>query len=507
MYQFSVMDYGATGKGTNSDTAAVQAAIDVCAAAGGGTVYVPPGRYLIGTVCLRSNLTLHLEPGSVLLASTDKDEYRFVTVYEQCVNKTVQTGNLYGKDICNFRITGSGEFDGADKAFWTRKETVGESWNSVPIYYWPKEWRPMGIMLEGCCNVQIEAVTIRSSSIYSGWLIDCQRIQLRGLQILNDFHGPNTDGFHFSSCRDVHIADCHFLTGDDCIAIDADGISKAENYTITNCTFNTSVNCFRIFTGLDPWFTVGSYNEVRNISISNCSVSNAAGFLNVTADNGLIEGITVSNVTLTMEQEGTPIFIMTNKGTVRHVIMSNMTARSNGTCVIIGQPGDSIDNIVLSNILFDVAVKRKAFGIDIPDDIQGYAYHHFVPYNLYFRYAGRIRLHQVAIHWLDTELQESWSALKCREIERIDIDGFSGMHAGEDTEMPALHFANVKEAWITRTRALPGTNVFLQVEGTETRDIHLSDNDLMHAGQSVKRALDVRAEAICERGSRTGENE
>jgi len=502
MHSFNVRTYGAIGNGSANDTAAIQSAINACAEAGGGMVYLPPGRYRIGTVNLRSNLTLQFDPGAVLIASTNKDDYRFVTVYEQCVNSTIQTGNLYGKDIVNVTISGNGAIEGEDQAFWTRKETIGETWNSVPIYYWPKEWRPMGLMLEGCSNVQIHEITIRNSSIYSGWLVDCKQIQLRGLNILNDFHGPNTDGFHFSSCRDVHVADCHFLTGDDAIAIDADGIDKAENYTITNCTFNTSVNCFRIFTGLDPWFTVDSYNEVRNIAISNCSVTNAAGFLNVTADNGLIEGIMITNITLTMEQEGTPIFIMTNRGTVRNISVNHVSSRSNGACVIIGQPGDLIDNIELSHIRFEVAAKKKAFGLDIPDDIQGYAYHHFVPYNLYFRYAAHIRLHDVSINWLDSELADSWSALKCRHIGRIDIDGFSGMQAGADSSQPAIRFDNVEEAWITRCGALQGTNVFLEALGVGTRDIHLSGNDFYHAPKAVKIAEDVPAEAVCERENR-----
>lgn len=496
MHRFNVMMYGAAGNGMVNDTQAIQSAIDACAEAGGGIVYLPPGRFRIGTVCLRSNLTLQLDPGAVLAASTNKEDYRFVTVYERCVNSTIQTGNLYGKDIANVKITGNGAIEGEDRAFWTRKDSSGDSWNSVPIHYWPKEWRPMGIMLEGCSNVQIHEITILNSSVYSGWLVDCQRIQLRGLQILNDFHGPNTDGFHFSSCRDVHVADCHFVTGDDAIAIDADGIDKAENYTITNCTFNTSVNCFRIFTGLDPWFAVDSYNEVRNISISNCSVSNAAGFLNVTADNGLIEGITATNTNLQMEQEGTPIFLMTNRGTIRNVSVSHLMARSNGACVIVGQPGDSIDNIELSHIQFEVAAKKKEFGLDIPDDIQGYAYHHFVPYNLYFRYAEHIKLHNVSIRWLDSEVGDSWSALKCRHIERIDIDGFSGKQAGDDPQMPAISFANVGEAWITRSRALPGTKVFVQATGGDTRDIHLSGNDLRHANEAVKVDRNVPLEAI-----------
>src|ERR1039457_7084608 len=71
----SVRDYAAAGDGTKLDTRALQAAIDACAAAGGGTVYFPPGSYLSGTLFLKSHITLHLDGGATLLGSTKLDDY------------------------------------------------------------------------------------------------------------------------------------------------------------------------------------------------------------------------------------------------------------------------------------------------------------------------------------------------------------------------------------------------------------------------------------------------
>jgi polygalacturonase len=53
----------------------LQAAIDACAAAGGGTVVVPPGNHVTGTLWLKSNITIHLEAGARLLGSHDKSEF------------------------------------------------------------------------------------------------------------------------------------------------------------------------------------------------------------------------------------------------------------------------------------------------------------------------------------------------------------------------------------------------------------------------------------------------
>jgi len=70
-----VRDHGAKGDGERLNTKELQAAIDACAAAGGGTVYFPPGSYLSGTLFLKSRVTLHPENGAVLLGSRRLEDY------------------------------------------------------------------------------------------------------------------------------------------------------------------------------------------------------------------------------------------------------------------------------------------------------------------------------------------------------------------------------------------------------------------------------------------------
>jgi polygalacturonase len=73
---FSVSDYGAAGDGSRYDTAAIQDAVDACAAAGGGRVLLPaPGDYLTATVHLRSRVVLEVPPGARLLGGTRQADY------------------------------------------------------------------------------------------------------------------------------------------------------------------------------------------------------------------------------------------------------------------------------------------------------------------------------------------------------------------------------------------------------------------------------------------------
>jgi len=492
MKDWNVRTFGAVGDGIAKDTAAIQAAIDDCANDGGGIVYIPPGRFVTGTLFLKDHITLWLEAGAVLQASTDREDYYFAEVYSKCKNSTVYPGMLYGAGLRNITLTGRGCIDGQDLAFWTEKETIGEGWNSTPARYEPLDWRPMLILLEACKNVQINNIELCNSPVYSGWIIDCERVNLHGLHVNNHFYGPNSDGFHFSSCRIVHITSCYFRTGDDSIAIDSNGCESARNFTISNCTFETSVNAFRIYTGLDPWIKEGIYSEISDISISNCSVSNAAGVLNVTAENGKIERVAVSNMTVRMEQEGTAIFLMSSKGTIRHIHLDNWLVHSNGACTAIGLPDDCIEEVSLTNMQFEIAAKKKLYGLEIPDPIPSYAHHHFAPFGFYFRNVHTISLDNVRLIWLEGEYAGNWSAISCKQIKHIQIRGFAGKQAGVNGKASAIALVDVKSGYLAHCMALPGTTVFLQVSGSGT--VQLVGNDLIAANLDYS----ADAEAVCQ---------
>src|SRR5882757_11466273 len=66
---FNVRAYGAKGDGATLDTAAINAAIDAAAAAGGGTVYFPAGTYPSFSIRLKSHITLYLDSGATLEAA------------------------------------------------------------------------------------------------------------------------------------------------------------------------------------------------------------------------------------------------------------------------------------------------------------------------------------------------------------------------------------------------------------------------------------------------------
>ena len=95
---FNVRDHGAAGDGILAATRSIQAAIDACAATGGGRVYFPPGRYLSGTIYLRSGVHLYLEAGAVLLGSRELNDYpETVAAFRSYTDNYTDKSLIYGE--------------------------------------------------------------------------------------------------------------------------------------------------------------------------------------------------------------------------------------------------------------------------------------------------------------------------------------------------------------------------------------------------------------------------
>src|SRR5262249_46360435 len=106
--------YGAKADGVTKDTKAIQAAIDDCAAKGGGTVALAKGVYVIAPILLKSGITLNLAAGTTLLGSPDHADYPQVTVF----NAPGMQSLISAVNAQNIAITGAGTIDGNGKSWW-----------------------------------------------------------------------------------------------------------------------------------------------------------------------------------------------------------------------------------------------------------------------------------------------------------------------------------------------------------------------------------------------------
>ena len=245
-------------------TTAIDKAITMCTAEGGGVVLVPKGTYKTGAIHLRSNVNLHLEEGAVLLFSIDPALYPPVLTRIEGIDCYNLSPLIYAYNEENVAITGKGLLDGqADFTNWLLPDkilhvqfpdgTTGKEkdmLNRALEEQWPLErrvfekgygMRPQFIHFYKCKNVLLEDFEVNRSPF---WLIHplmSENVILRGLTLRS--HGWNNDGCDPESCKNVLIEDCFFNTGDDCIAIksgkDDDGrkwMIPSENIIVRGCT-------------------------------------------------------------------------------------------------------------------------------------------------------------------------------------------------------------------------------------------------------------------------------
>src|SRR5262249_30138154 len=99
---------------------ALQSAVESCAKSGGGTVFLPPGRYLTGAITLRSHITLDVSPGAVILGSEDPADYPLHEDAYGSGRKSI-SALIYADNVEDITITGRGTIDGQGQIWWKRQ--------------------------------------------------------------------------------------------------------------------------------------------------------------------------------------------------------------------------------------------------------------------------------------------------------------------------------------------------------------------------------------------------
>lgn len=239
---YDITDYGAVSDTTRLSTAAVQKAIDSCNAAGGGTVSVPAGNYKIGSIVLRSNVTLNLENGATLYGSTDIADYRPMTTDYVSLRTNVPTIQLiYADNASNVAITGLGTIDGRGKAF------PKLTWNDEGIT------RPHLLRLIRCSDVTVSGVTLKNSGCWMQHYLACDRVKIHGITVINR-NNYNNDALDLDGCHNVTVSDMIADSDDDGITLKSTSPRLCEDITISNCVVSSHCNAIKLGTETNGGF-------------------------------------------------------------------------------------------------------------------------------------------------------------------------------------------------------------------------------------------------------------
>ncbi|RBP53012.1 glycoside hydrolase family 28 protein [Arenicella xantha] len=277
---FNILDFGAVNDAETLNTKAINAAIQACHTAGGGTVLVPDGLFLTGAIHLRSNTELHLESKAELRFSDQTSDYLpLVQTWFEGVELMNYSPFIYAFDCHNVAITGTGTLNGQATfdGWWSwrgprswkgaksgtstgwqpgmpyqkasRNQLMAMAANDVPVaerrfgdgHY----LRSAMIEFNRCSNVLIDGVTINDAPFWSVHPVLSNNVIARNVTIHNPV-GANADGIDPESCNYVLIENSRFDTGDDCISLKSgrnhDGRrinTPCRNVIVSNCHFSS----------------------------------------------------------------------------------------------------------------------------------------------------------------------------------------------------------------------------------------------------------------------------
>ena len=362
---YNVRAFGAAGDGKKLDSPAVNAAIEACTKAGGGTVYLPAGTYLCGSIHLKSFINLYLDAGAKILgAPQEMNAYDAAEPFE---GKAYQDGGhtyfhnslIWGEDLTNVAITGQGMIDGGGLT--RRDKDVGKG----PVGQGDK-----AIALKRCRHVLFRDITIFHGGHFAILVTGCDDMTVDNVTM-----DTNRDGIDIDCCKNVVVSNCRINSPAD------DGLCPkstyalgrlvpTENLTIVNC----QVSGFEEGTLLDGTmkrtrsgtgrikFGTESNGGFRNCTVANCTFRNCRGLALEEVDGGILENITVNNITMT-EVVQYPIYVTlgrrnrgpegTEVGKVRNILLSNIIATGVDAASgiqITGLPGYDVEGVRLENI-------------------------------------------------------------------------------------------------------------------------------------------------------------
>ncbi|CAI9108333.1 OLC1v1007903C1 [Oldenlandia corymbosa var. corymbosa] len=291
---YNVLGFGAKSDGRSDCTKSFLSAwAAACASVQPSTIYVPPGRYLIGAVefsgiaCKSSGITLRID--GTLVAPSDYNVLGRI-------NTWIKFERTNGLSILG------GTIDGQGAGLWACKNTHKHC---------PRGTQSLGVYNSN--NVLVNGLTSLNSQFFHIIIDGCNNIRLIGMTISAPAESPNTDGIHVQSSSGVTIMNSHIATGDDCISL-GPGCSNV---------WAESINC-----GPGHGISIGSLGSsvqepgVQNVTVRTVTFTGTLNGLRIKTwakpSNGFVRGVLFQHATMVNVQN--PIIIDQNycaKGTGR----------------------------------------------------------------------------------------------------------------------------------------------------------------------------------------------
>jgi alpha-L-rhamnosidase len=372
--RFNIADHGALGDGVTLNTKAIQATIDDCAQKGGGTVVIPKGIFLSGSVFLKPGVNLEIQEEGVLKGSTNIEDYPKATTRIEGHFEPWRAALLNADKTDHLRISGKGILDGSGEPFWKlfySRRTADPKTTNLSVE------RPRLTFIQNSKDVKISGIGFTNSGFWNLHLYRNQNVTVDNCRFIaphgavpND-HAPSSDGIDVDSSQDITISNCFFSVGDDDIALkgskgpfamDDKDSPPVEHIRIHDCVFEAGGGVV----------TCGSEATiVRDVKIDHCTARGTnvlrlklrpdtpQQYEDITLTDITMEG----NATLVTVAPWTQYFDLKGqappKSVVRNITISNVKGAGSSLGAIKGNPGTDFGTFTIRNV--DLQAKNANF--------------------------------------------------------------------------------------------------------------------------------------------------
>jgi hypothetical protein len=509
-----VRDFGAKGDGAAKDTKAIQTAVDKASEAG-GTVVIPPGRYVSGTIHLRSNLTLRIEQGATLVFSPDDvdfDPYEALPYRMSAPPKKTEPEVSFVTRTLpeRRRLSAPPAWDDTETSYFHYALLSGDGVHNVAIEGTgaidgnrPRRGGPKPIAIKNSEWISVRGITIRNAPNYNISFAGTDYIEVEGVKLINGYaDGVDTDG-----CRYIRIVNCYIDVWDDAVCPKASmalGKPRAtEHLVVANCVLRTSCNHFK--------FGTETAGDLRDVSVTNCVMlrrpdgrKGLGGIAIESVDGAHVDGVVISNIS--MEDVISPIFIRLGSrgrgmdkpapGSIRNISIQNVVARGASLASsITGVEGGHIQNVTIDGFNVTGVGGVAARDIHVPEAAAKYPdpdiFGELPALALYGRHVDGLTLRNLKVHAAEPDGRP---AVVLDDVARLEISEFDSTNV--PPHQPMLLFQNVAGAILSGNRITSPADVFLSVLGGKSDNIALRGNDLRLARQPIQQSAEVPRGAV-----------
>jgi hypothetical protein len=360
--EYNASYFGIKSNGTTLNTRSIQKAIDYIHENGGGTLVFWVGRYLTGSIHLKSNVTIQLNEGAVIVGSLNPYDYDEHLNWEALI---------IAHDVENIAIKGQGVIDGQGRTVcYNYIDQVHKGLIQDELKYDRTGKRPSILYFRECKKVVVDGILMKDAASWVQTYDQCTDLTINNVTVRSNAFW-NNDALDIVDCVNVTVTDSYFDASDDAICLKSHVANKiCENIVIRNCVARSGASGVK--------FGTANRGGFRNIKLSNIKVYDTfrSAFTVQAVDGGVAENISIDS--LYSYNTGNVIYLRVGDRwsedrtpSMNGITITNVYAevpeskpdtgydyegptednpRNISPCAIVGLPGKDVTNVTIKNV-------------------------------------------------------------------------------------------------------------------------------------------------------------